>query len=148
MGKNLKRVFLSVGFALYLFDLGSDIYVTVQYWKNDEPWWFGLTIGFICVPSLIVNLTAIIQNMNIGKFLAAIFQLSIVVRYIEALIEPDTNIGNFSRTHSLAILRYTETITESALQWCLQVYIMLRQWYFHRTPWSQVYSQCCRYVGA
>jgi hypothetical protein len=39
--------------------------------------------------------------------------------------------------HSLAKLCYLETITESAPQWCLQTYIMLRQWYF---PWYTVAS--------
>ena len=122
-----KRAFLLAGLVLYLFDLGSDIYVAVQYWKNYEPWWFGMTIIFISVPSLFVNGAAIIQIRNIGTFLVAIFQLSIVVRHIEVLIEPDKKSGAFSRTYLLAILRYIETIAESAPQWCLQVYIMLRQ---------------------
>ena len=34
--------------------------------------------------------------------------------------------------YKLAWLCHIETVTESAPQWCLQVYIMLRQWYF---PW-------------
>ena len=127
MGKNLKRFFLSVGLVLYIFDLGSDIYVAVQHWKNDEPWWFGLTVGFICVPSIIVNFAAIIQTMNIWTCTTAFSQLSIVARYLEAIAEPDAKSGAFSRTYLLAILRYVETITESAPQWCLQVYIMLRQ---------------------
>ena len=124
MGKNLKRFFLSVGLVLYI---GSDIYVAVQHWKNDEPWWFGLTVGFICVPSIIVNFAAIIQTMNIWTCTTAFAQLSIVARYLEAIVEPDAKSGAFSRTYLLAILRYIETITESAPQLCLQVYIMLRQ---------------------
>ena len=130
MGHTLQRLDLFVGMLLYLFDYGSDIYVAVQHWKNDERWWFGLTVGFISVPSLIVNFTAIIQIMNTGMCLAAVLQLSIVIRYIEALVKPDKRTGTFSRTHLLAMLRYLETITESAPQWCLQVYIMLRQWSF------------------
>ena len=127
MEDKLKRAFLLAGLVLYLFDLGSDIYVAVQYWKNYEPWWFGMTVIFISLPSLFVNGAAIIQIRNIGTFLVAIFQLSIVVRHIEVLTEPDKKSGAFSRTYLLAILRYIETIAESAPQWCLQVYIMLRQ---------------------
>ena len=137
MENKLKRAFLLAGLVLYLFDLGSDIYVTVQYWKNDEPWWFGMTVMFISVPSLFVNGAAIIQIRNIGTFLAAIFQLSIVVRYIEVLIQPSAKSGAFSRTYWLAVLRYIETIAESAPQWCLQVYIMLRQ---QSCPWYTVVS--------
>ena len=130
MGKNLKRFFLSVGLVLYVFDLVSDIYVAAQHWNNDEPWWFGFTVGFICIPSIIVNFAAIIQTMNIWTCTTAFAQLSIVARYVEAIVEPDANNGAFSRTYMLAILRYIETITKSAPQWCLQVYIMLRQWSF------------------
>ena len=116
---------MSVGLMLYLFDYGSDIYVAIQYWKNNEYWWFGITIGLIVVPSIIVNITAMIQLMNIWRSILAVLQLSIVVRYIEALVSPHRY-----RIYFLARLRYLETITESAPQWCLQVYIMLRQWSF------------------
>ena len=130
MGHKLQRLDLFLGMILYLFDYGSDIYVAVKHWKNDETWWFWLTVGFICVPSLIVNFTAIFQIMNPWSCIAAFAQLSIVTRYIEALHNPDSRIGNYYRTHLLAMLRYIETIAESAPQWCLQVYIMLRQWSF------------------
>ena len=59
MEHKLQRLSLLVGILLYLFDYGSDIHVTVQYWKNDKPWWFGMTVALICVPSIIVNFTAI-----------------------------------------------------------------------------------------
>ena len=127
MGENLHRLFLSVGLVLYIFDLVSDIYVAVQHWNNDEPWWFGLTVGFICVPSFIVNFAAVIQICSIWTCMTAILQLSIVGRYLEAIAEPNTDVDEFSRTYLLAILRYVEAMTESAPQWCLQVYIMFRQ---------------------
>ena len=100
MGEHLQRFSLLVGLMLYIFDYGSDIYVAVQHWKNNERWWFALTVGFIGVPSLIVNFTAIIQIMNIWTCIAAILQLSIVVRYIEAVLSRNP------RTYSLAKLRY------------------------------------------
>ena len=135
MAKIQQRFFLLVGLVLYLFDLGSDIYVAVKYWKNDETWWFRLTIGFICVPSIIVNFTAIFQYMDIWTCIAAVLQLSVVGRYFEAVCSSEPN------TYSLAKLRYLETMIESAPQWCLQVYIMLRQWSFPSyTVVSSVFS--------
>ncbi len=125
MGRTLQRLNLIVGLLLYLFDYGSDIYVAIKYWKNNDVWWFGMTIGFILVPSIIVNITAIVQVINFWRFIMAVLQLSIVVRYIETIISPDPR-----RIFFLAKLRYLETITESAPQLCLQFYIMLRQWDF------------------
>lgn len=40
-------------------------------------------------------------------------------------------------TYNLAWIHYVETMLESAPQWCLQVYIMLRQWNF---PWYTLLS--------
>ena len=139
MGKNSEKLFLSVGLVLYLFDLGSDIYVAGQYWKNKETSWFCLTVGFICVPSLIVNLTAMIRIKNIWRLIAAILQLSSAVRYMEAVIKPEKRTGIFSRNHLR--LRYRETIMRCAPQCCFQVYIMSSQWSFpSHTVASSVFS--------
>jgi hypothetical protein len=139
MGKNLKRSSLLVGLVLFLFDYGSDIYVAIQYWKNNDTWWFGMTVGImtvIIIPSIIVNVTAIVQVMNFLTCIAAVLQLSIVGRYIEAFVSL-----KHKRIYFLAKLRYLETIMESAPQWCLQVYIMLRQWHFPSyTVVSSVFS--------
>ncbi len=122
--------------VLYLFDYGSDIYVAIKYWKNNDGWWFGMTTGFILVPSIIVNITAIVQVFNSWRSIMAVLQLSIVVRYIETIISPYPPVTTSPddpdrcRIFFLVKLRYLETITESAPQLCLQVYIMLRQWDF------------------
>lgn len=132
MGGIKERLRLTVGLLLYIFDYGSDIYVAYRYWENGDVWWFGITVGFIVVPSILVNITAIIQVINYWTCLAAVLQLSIVFRYLEAIVSPTR-----SREYHLAQLRYLETITESAPQWCLQSYIMLRQWDF---PWYTLAS--------
>ena len=125
MGKIFQQLKLLSGLVLYLFHFGSDIYVAYRYLHNGDDWWFGITVGFIIVPSIILNITAVFEVMNCWWCLAATFQFSIVVHYIGTMtsLEP-------SRIYSLARLRYLETITESAPQWCLQGYIMLRQWKF------------------
>ena len=164
MGRTLQQLILIVGLLLYLFDVGSDIYVAVQHWKNNDIWWFGMTTGLIVLPSIIVNIIVIVQVFNFWRFIMAIMQLSFVVRYIETVISPyppapawsedlslDRPATIWSETRSpnppvtrrsettspdrrhlyfLAKLRYLETITKSAPQLCLQVYIMLRQWDF------------------
>jgi hypothetical protein len=136
MGRRVRRASLIVGLLLYLSDLGSDIYVAVQYWKNDDVWWFGIpVIIFIVVPSIIVNITATVQIFKLWKDMAkhvlggrltlAFFQLSVVAHYIETIRSP----GPFA-IYVLASLRYLQAITESAPQLCLQLYVMLRQQYF------------------
>jgi XK-related protein len=39
----------------YVVDVGSDIYVAVIYYVDQEWWWFGLTSVFIVVPSLTIS---------------------------------------------------------------------------------------------
>ena len=145
MERTLQQLILIVGLLLYLLDLGSDIYVAIQYWKHDDDLWFGMTTGFILVPSIIVNITVIVQVFDFWRFIMAALQLSIVVHYIETIISPyppvigrsETESPDRRRIYFLAKLRYLETITGSAPQLCLQVYIMLRQWDF---PWYTVVS--------
>ena len=115
------------GMLLYIADFGSDIYVAYQYWKNEDFWWFRITVGFIIGPSIIINITAIIKVINYFTCFAAVCQFSIVFRYVLAIRLPTDE-----RVFSLEKIRYLETITESAPQWCLQSYIMLRQWKFPR----------------
>ena len=101
----------------------------------------------------------------IFKVLAFVFQLSVIQQYWEALKRwKRMNIGatqpcnedNYDTCecenckhyleekkkcakydNDLALTRYIEAFVESAPQWCLQFYIMLRQWSF---PWITVTS--------
>ncbi|XP_028414658.1 XK-related protein 6-like [Dendronephthya gigantea] len=125
-----RRLLAIVGLLLYLFDFASDFYVAYRYWENGDTWWFGMTITFIGVPSIIVNITSVVQLMDPCLCLASILQLSLVIRYIKKIYD-DRN------PYSFAKLRYVETILESAPQWCLQTYVMLRKWHF---PWHSVIS--------
>ena len=131
MGEKLQRFFLLVGLVLYLFDFGSDIYVAVQYMNNLEIGWFLSTFLFISIPSAAVNITALVRNENIWTYIYSFLQVHIVVCYLKEILSQEPN------TYFIAKLRYLETILESAPQWCLQVYIMLRQWSF---PWYTLVS--------
>ncbi len=129
--KTVQRLILIVGLVLYISDLGLDFFVAIQYLKNNDVWWCGMTFVFIVVPSIIVNITAIVEVFKCWRLILAFLQFSIFVRYFEAICSPNTH------AFLLALLRYLETITESAPQLCLQLYVMLRQWYF---PWYTVVS--------
>ena len=137
MERAFQRITLIAGLLLYIVDYGSDMYVAFQYHRNNETWWFSLTLIFIIGPSILVNIRAIFQDFNVITSIAAFLQLTVVLRYIEAFYDR-------SRVVMVAKLRYLETMTESAPQWCLQVYIMIRQWYF---PWYTVLSSALSLVS-
>lgn len=112
-----------IGLFLYLFDIGTDIYVASKYWENGDTWWFEMAIAFIFVPSVIVNAISFAQLVNPWSCLVSVLQLSMVARYMEKIVW-NLNPMRFAR------LRYLQAIMGSAPQCCLQVYVMLRQWYF------------------
>lgn len=94
------------------------MYVAFQYHQNNETWWFSLTLIFIIGPSILVNIRAIVQDLSVRTNIAAVLQLTVILRYIEAFFDQ-------SRVVMVAKLRYLETMTESAPQWCLQVFSMV-----------------------
>ena len=158
---------LVAGLLLYFLDLGSDIYVAVQYYNTRQWWWFIFTSTFIVVPMVIINIAACIQieilkpegnclglnNRGSIRFLFYILG-PVVVRYIDEFKQwkilycdkspCDTKCEDCQQcnsyyeektksaksTYRLTWISHIGTVTESAPQWCLQVYIMLRQWYF------------------
>ena len=40
----------------YFFDLGSDLFLAYQYYQRGQPWWFGLTLGFVFLPSIVIGI--------------------------------------------------------------------------------------------
>ena len=161
---------LLIGFLLYGFDVGSDIYVAMRYYQREDYWWFGITIALVILPGIVVNVISVSfvsENGTILQCLACMFQLSVSQQYWEALKrwkimnldigtpEP-CNKDNYDTCQcekckfyfeekeacarydfNLALTRYIEAFAESAPQWCLQFYIMLRQWSF---PWITITS--------
>jgi hypothetical protein len=152
---------LITGLVLFIFDVVTDIVVAAQYRFKGEYWWFGFTLGFIIVPLFIVNLMACVQAEEHEDLFFVCS--SIFVRYVEEFkywkqthwdnppcgdnykkcncpnckqYRAEITKSNKS-AYKLAWVRYVETLTESTPQWCLQVYIMLRQWDF---PWLTVLS--------
>ncbi|CAB4009245.1 xk-related 7 [Paramuricea clavata] len=172
--------FLILGVLLYTGDVISDSFVAYQYYKRDQWWWFGLTLTFVIVPFVVINIAALIQTkifssdendppregrcLNLMCRSLFYFGLPIIFRYLEEYWQwksaycenlpcsrencEDSDCESCKSHHKqkrklaksaykLAWLRHIETVTESIPQWCLQVYIMLRQWYF---PWYTLVS--------
>ena len=66
---------LLVSAALYLVDVGSDIFLAHRYYQDNHVWWCGLTITFVIIPWLYIMYLAKVQN-GIGiPFIASIFNL-------------------------------------------------------------------------
>ena len=188
MGGKAQLFFFIISVVLYICDVGTDIYVAVQYYRNAEWWWFGLTLAFTIIPVTVINIVAFVQIKLVWQsvimlprllnnepdidislislcalFLSCSLCSSILFRFHEEFMQWKTKYlvnqpcgqnyrsctcehcksyleqkrNSANSAHRLAWLRYIETVTESAPQWCLQVYIMLRQWYF---PWYTVLS--------
>jgi hypothetical protein len=57
-----KELFmLIVSLTLFISDVGTDIFVAIQYKRKEEYYWFGLTLFFVVVPYIIVNIMATYQ---------------------------------------------------------------------------------------
>jgi hypothetical protein len=161
-----KELFMLItGLVLFIFDVVTDITVATRYRLDGEYWWYGLTVFFIIVPLFIISFMALVDDGSCARpsFCLLFVCLSIFVRYVEEFKYwkqtyrdnspcgdnytecncPDCEQYRAAITKSnksaykLAWVRYVETLTESAPQWCLQIYIMLRQWHF---PWLTVLS--------
>jgi len=52
---NYEVVLTVMSILSYIFDVGSDIYVAIVYYRDGDTWWFALTVLFIVVPSLIIT---------------------------------------------------------------------------------------------
>ena len=176
MRGKITLVSLVTGLLLYIFDLASDIYVAVQYYKRGEIWWMALTLVFVIFPFIVINCLACFHSLDsethnnwvvCGLCCAC---NSVSFRYLQELGQWRREnwkylpCGEMYRTclckkcslfreereksakslYTLATVRYHETILESVPQWCLQNYVMLRQWYF---PWYTIVSTIISFIS-
>ena len=159
-----ELLMLVIGLVLFMFDLSSDIFVAVQYIRNSEIWWFVSTVIVFLLSIICITIAAQHQMKSdrLNTCLTYTF-LSIFRRYhkefkqwkrtfwdnapcaencrkkscetCQFYLEEKTKFRDYE--YKLVSIRYIESMSESAPQWCLQVYIMLRQWYY---PWYTVVS--------
>ncbi len=52
----LDLVFTLIGACTFLFDVGSDLWVAKEFYMHGEFMWFGLLLGFMLMPSVVVQL--------------------------------------------------------------------------------------------
>ncbi|KAI8486389.1 XK- protein 6 [Branchiostoma belcheri] len=146
-------LFVLFAVATFIADIGTDLGLALTYFTEAEYWWFALTLSFILLPSLVLQLFSLrwlCQDKKptarkshqtwlswIARCTLHFLQLGTVVRCLEAL-----RIGHRSRTsrdHALrswyylawvaewtdvCLLRMFEAFLESAPQLVLQLYIM------------------------
>ncbi|XP_066274599.1 XK-related protein 6-like [Branchiostoma lanceolatum] len=149
---DLDVLFVLFAVATFIADIGTDLGLALTYFTEAEYWWFALTLSFIFLPSLVLQLFSLrwlCQDRKptarkrqtwlswIARCTLHFLQLGTVVRCLEAL-----RIGHRSRTsrdHALrswyylawiaewtdiCLLRMFEAFLESAPQLVLQLYIM------------------------
>lgn len=119
----------------YLFDVGTDINVCYNYFKENDYLYFWITLTFILVPSMITNFYNIrlfemenqLKTMSKKKYFTFLtyVQLSPLVRYFQ-----NFNLkGSQKATNevNIALLNIMEAFFESAPQLILQITSIMLQ---------------------
>ena len=162
MGAYWRLGTLVFGFILYIADVGTDIYVAIQYYKEGLYIPFITTVVFTAIPVFIVNIFAT-YSLKKGhvtlKFASCFVHLAMVHLFVEELHrwkqdrEHSHNGKHFSKcecadcisrfknntkaTLDSTLVRYMETFAESAPQCCFQVIVMRASGEY---PWYRITS--------
>ncbi|XP_078681648.1 XK-related protein 6-like [Branchiostoma floridae x Branchiostoma belcheri] len=127
--KILFYVVLPLG--LYVFDVITDLILAVQYYNSGDSTWFGLTLGFVLVPSIFINILSFLMSWD-GDFefdsmcLLFVIQLGVFPAYL-SILYPLVR-GEDVEEHinsNLPLMHLLEAMLESVPQLCLQLYILL-----------------------
>lgn len=149
MGVKIQLMSLTFGFLLYILDVGSDVYVALQYYKNGQTTYFIVSVVLGAPPIIIVNIYATItlrSKWKIVKFFLFITHLAMLKLFIDELYrcrdenKHSHNGKHFSKcdcrdckgrfkestkyTLEYTTVRYIEAFAEAAPQWCFQVMVL------------------------
>jgi len=131
--------FIAIG--SFLADIVTDVLVAYQYF-TDEKWiWFGLTVFFVVVPSLIMQTFSCLwyeqdnKQQSVLSWVLHILQLGPIERYWNAfyygtktLCVKEINSSDFKRYltnwRDVTMIRLVESFVESGPQVILQLYIL------------------------
>ncbi|XP_051971208.1 XK-related protein 9-like [Xyrauchen texanus] len=133
-----------IGFIFYLGDIGSDLLLTVQYFRAGHLTWAALTLVFILSGSLCIQIFSYAwfnddkrdkeeDSLSTGHLIGIhVLQIGIITRYLD-LIKRGFKALWFNQVQSrlfdfatdLSMLRLFETFLESVPQLVLQLYIIL-----------------------
>ncbi|XP_078681647.1 XK-related protein 6-like [Branchiostoma floridae x Branchiostoma belcheri] len=130
----LRLVLFPLG--LYLFDTITDLTLAVQYYYSGDLNWFGLTLGFVLGPSIVINFVSLYISWDDDdstpikgrKCLLAVLQLSVVSGYLNILylLVKGKDVDEHVKTDlRIPIVHLLEGMLESVPQLCLQLYILL-----------------------
>ena len=148
---------LALSFILYLVDLGTDVYVAIQHYKNGDLLFFITTVAVIGLSTILVNIYATRVLDMIPWYLRAILfisHLSMIClfvseirRCVKEILGNKAQCGSSQKHFSkcdcdgcrsqlkesietslnVSFVRSMETFIEAVPQWLLQVYIMIHQ---------------------
>lgn len=111
---------LIVPVLLGYFDLGSDLYTAVSYYKSSHPMWFGLGLFFALGPAVIVSAVFLPRSKWYRRVLVAT-QLSLLFEALVTVVDEEYS-------DILALVRVIEPLFESVPQLLLQLYALLFLW--------------------
>ncbi|XP_078681391.1 XK-related protein 6-like [Branchiostoma floridae x Branchiostoma belcheri] len=124
--------------ALYGGDVIPDILLAVQYYQANQLQYFGLTLGFVLGPSVIVQVVSMIvlsqetDVLTAGRavlYVLHLFQLGVVINYVALFLRVWRRMKVTHKRHvakGLAVLHLFEAALESVPQLCLQLFIVLQ----------------------
>ncbi|XP_041484029.1 uncharacterized protein LOC121430726 [Lytechinus variegatus] len=135
----LDALFVLISMGLLVADLVTDLIVTCKYFVGGDVVWGALTLGFVVIPSIILQVFSIRwylvdDDMSSLKWITHIFQFGPLHRYvilfstgIEARQTGDPLDFErlFYQQSDVCMLRLFESFMESAPQVVLQLYIMV-----------------------
>ena len=170
MSANLQLGSLIFSFLLYILDVGSDVYVAIQYYKNGQTTYFIAAVVLGVPPIIIVNIYAtynIRSKSNIIKCSLCFTHFAMVKLFVDELYrwkdenEHSHNGKHFSKcecsecktrfkesikyTLDYTFVRYVEAFAEAAPQWCFQV--MVLRYNGGPYPWYAVASIALSFVS-
>ncbi|XP_078582716.1 endoplasmic reticulum membrane adapter protein XK-like [Branchiostoma floridae x Branchiostoma japonicum] len=132
-------------FAMYIADVVTDIMLAVEYLRNEDTNWGGLTLGFALGPQVIMNMTMWYQEGRDPRtFILYFLQIGVALKYLQIVFgvccgcydpseireqrSSDENIQEpESRRvhHILPLVHLIGSLLESVPQICIQVYVLI-----------------------
>ena len=70
---SFKRALAIFGLCTYCFDVGSDIWVTIDLFQRCHYWYAVTTMLLICMPGFIAGWTWFLGEKNLKTFFVALF---------------------------------------------------------------------------